>query len=119
VYVVHADSARATDHSARDEMLDALAAVVKADDASRLVVVGDFNAGSDDTGLARLSGELDEPAQSSGGPGFTWPSALPLVRLGHVFVRGLGARSSSVLRASGSDHRGIVTDLRWSAAAAG
>jgi vancomycin resistance protein VanJ len=64
VYVVHADSARATDHSGRDAMLGALADVVKDAHASRLVVIGDFNAGSDDTALTGLRSELYEPAQS-------------------------------------------------------
>ncbi|KAF5293289.1 hypothetical protein FQR65_LT20110 [Abscondita terminalis] len=85
VYAVHAASARIASHEQRDAMLSELTALAAGDPAERLLVVGDFNAGTDDRSLAGLSGSLEEPRQSSGGFGFTWPRQFPFVRLDHVF----------------------------------
>jgi vancomycin resistance protein VanJ len=55
-----------------------------------------------------LTRMLDE----GGGFGFTWPAQAPVVRIDHVFVRGLDTTSTEVLPANGSDHRGLRVGLR-------
>jgi vancomycin resistance protein VanJ len=111
LYVVHAASARPGDHAARDEMLANLADYVPRDENERLVMVGDFNAGSSDRSFAALAGRLDEPNQSAGGFGFTWPAAVPATRLDHLLQRGMDVLSNSTMRAGDSDHLAIVTTL--------
>ena len=77
----------------------------------RIVAVGDFNAGSHDRVFKNLTYALKEPAQSSGGFGFTWPSQVPLVRLDHILVRGFDASDSRTLRLGESDHRAIIATI--------
>lgn len=108
LYVVHMDSLRLGGEDGRPTMLTALAAAVRADGAARLVVAGDFNGGSKDPKMLPLTGMLDE----GGGFGFTWPAQLPVVRIDHVFVRGLDTTSTEVLPANGSDHRGLEVGVR-------
>lgn len=112
IYVVHLASVRPLEYETRDRMLDELTRTVAADDAERLLVVGDFNTASTDRMLARLQGELSEASNSTIGLGFTWPASFPVARLDHAFVRGLTTVGSTVLDADGSDHRGIEVGLR-------
>jgi vancomycin resistance protein VanJ len=112
VYAVHLASVRPGENARRDTMLMELTETVAADDAARVLVVGDFNTASTDRVLSPLLGELSEGADSGLGLGFTWPDALPLARLDHAFVRGLTTVSSTVLPGNGSDHRGIEVGLR-------
>jgi len=55
---------------------------------------------------------VSEPNQSEGGFGLTWPAGTPLMRLDHVFVRGMTATHNAVGDAEGSDHHGIVSSFR-------
>jgi vancomycin resistance protein VanJ len=112
IYVVHLASVRPLNCETRDRMLDELTRTVAADDAERLLVVGDFNTASTDRTLAPLQRELSEASNSSVGLGFSWPAAFPVARLDHAFVRGLTTVGSSVLDENGSDHRGIEVGLR-------
>lgn len=114
VYVVHAASVRLNSHASRDAMLAHLADTVANDPAGRIIAVGDFNAGSHDRSLAPLQELLDEPRQTGGGFGFTWPSGAPLVRLDHVLVRGFKASENTTLKLGGSDHRANLATL-WPA----
>ena len=107
-YAIHADSARLDQYRGRDIMLQQLTTMVDADASSRILLVGDFNASNSDTSLKGLQNALTEPRQSGGGLGFTWPSAFPLTRPDHIFVKGLDATKMTVLDAPGSDHRGIL-----------
>ncbi|OII41146.1 endonuclease/exonuclease/phosphatase family protein [Plantibacter sp. MMLR14_011] len=112
VYVIHADSARPGAHAERDVMLAELAETVAANTRDRIVVMGDFNASASDRALAALQSEVTEPNQSEGGFGLTWPAGTPLMRLDHVFVRGMTATHNAVGDAEGSDHHGIVSSFR-------
>ncbi|SOC89301.1 vancomycin resistance protein VanJ [Curtobacterium sp. 314Chir4.1] len=108
LYVVHMDSLRLGGEDGRPTMLASLATAARDDDAERLVVAGDFNGGSKDPEMLPLTRMLDE----GGGFGFTWPAQAPVVRIDHVFVRGLDTTSTEVLPANGSDHRGVRVGLR-------
>jgi vancomycin resistance protein VanJ len=108
LYVVHMDSLRLGGEDGRPTMLASLATAVRDDDSERLVVAGDFNGGSKDPEMLPLTRMLDE----GGGFGFTWPAQAPVVRIDHVFVRGLDTTSTEVLPANGSDHRGVRVGLR-------
>lgn len=111
IYVVHAASARPGDHATRDEMLANLADYVPRDENERLVMVGDFNAGSSDRNLTALTDQLDEPNQTSGGFGFTWPASSPITRPDHLLQRGMEVASNSTLRSGDSDHLALLTTL--------
>lgn len=108
LYVVHMDSLRLGGEDGRPRMLASLTEAVRDDDSERLVVAGDFNGGATDPEMLPLTRMLDE----GGGFGATWPAQLPVVRIDHVFARGLGATSTEVLPANGSDHRGVLVGLR-------
>jgi vancomycin resistance protein VanJ len=112
VYAVHLASVRPGENARRDQMLAELTSTVGADDAERVLVVGDLNTATTDRTLSPLSDVLTEDADSALGLGFTWPAALPLARLDHAFVRGLTTVTSTVLPDNGSDHRGIEVGLR-------
>lgn len=109
IYVIHAASARPDDHADRDTMLANLADYAQRDPNSRLIMMGDFNAGASDRNLVALTAQLAEPNQSSGGLGFTWPATFPLTRPDHVLVRGMDATDNTTMRAGASDHLALVT----------
>lgn len=112
IYVVHAASARPSDHTERDTMLANLADTIAADPSERIIAVGDFNAASTDRHFSALTDQLSEPAQDEGLAGFTWPVApFPVTRLDHILHRGLSATSNSVLAAGASDHLAIRTSF--------
>ncbi|MGD8193995.1 endonuclease/exonuclease/phosphatase family protein [Herbiconiux sp. P18] len=111
LYVIHAASARPGDHEARDEMLSNLADYVPRDENARLIMMGDFNAGSSDRNLAGLTSQLAEANQNGGGFGFTWPASSPVTRPDHVLTRGMQVTSNSTLRAGDSDHLAVITTL--------
>jgi len=108
VYVIHAASIRPGKQDDRDTMLAELAATIEADGAERVIALGDFNASSADPALRSLGALLNEPNQSSPSLGFTWPTALPLARIDHIFERGLDATSHRVIDAGDSDHRAVI-----------
>ena len=112
VYVLHAASVRPGHQQDRDTMLQGIAAQVAADPAAALVAVGDFNAPSTDPSLAALRAEADWVRPTDGTLGFTWPVALPLVRIDQVFVRGLDVVTSGTMRAGNSDHLATITRVR-------
>lgn len=111
LYVIHAASARPADHEARDEMLANLADYVPRDENARLIMMGDFNAGSSDRSLAGLTDQLAEANQNGGGFGFTWPATFPATRPDHVLSRGMDVTSNTTLRAGSSDHLAVITTL--------
>lgn len=112
VYAVHIASVRPGAYQSRDTMLSQLAETVAADDAAKLIVVGDFNTASTDRKFQPLLSTLTEAPDSTLGFGFTWPAEFPVARLDHALVRGLTNVSSDVLPDNGSDHRGIIVGLR-------
>jgi vancomycin resistance protein VanJ len=111
IYVIHAASARPGDHSDRDTMLANLADYVPRDENDRILMVGDFNAGSSDRNIGGLMGQLSEANQSDGGFGFTWPASAPVTRPDHVLQRGMEVTSNTTLRVGDSDHLAVLTTL--------
>lgn len=111
VYVVHAASARLQGHEQRDQMLTELAAQIRADDSSRIIALGDFNAGSDDRSFTPLTELLVEPRQTAGGFGFSWPAQFPFVRLDHVLERGFDPRDMETIPLGDSDHLAVAAEL--------
>ncbi|MFC9558866.1 endonuclease/exonuclease/phosphatase family protein [Agromyces sp. NPDC056965] len=111
IYVVHAASARPAAHDERDAMLTNLADHLDRDENARVVAIGDFNAGSSDRALGDVAAQLSEAGQSEGGFGFTWPAAAPVVRLDHVFQRGMAVVSNTTVAAGSSDHLAVVATL--------
>lgn len=111
VYVLHAASVRPGQQHDRDMMLSGIAQAVADDEAGSIIVVGDFNAASADPALSAVRSELDWVRPTDGTLGMTWPVSLPLVRIDHVFVRGLDVNSSTTRRAGNSDHLATVTSV--------
>ncbi|MCS5733054.1 endonuclease/exonuclease/phosphatase family protein [Herbiconiux daphne] len=111
IYVIHAASARPGDHADRDTMLANLADYIPRDENDRILMVGDFNAGSSDRTIAGLTGQLSEANQTGGGFGFTWPASSPVTRPDHVLQRGMEVTSNTTLRVGGSDHLAVLTTL--------
>lgn len=111
VYVMHAASVRPGQQHDRDTMLAGIADVVAGDPAESIVVVGDFNAASADPALGAIRSQLDWVRPTDGTLGFTWPAALPLARIDHVFVRGISVLGSTTMKVGNSDHLATVTTL--------
>lgn len=115
VYVVHLASIRPGQDDARDASLLRLSDTVRADRASRLLLVGDLNTASTDRQLKHLVPPLVDAQRAAGyGFGFTWPNGVAMTRPDQVLFRGLTATGASVADTDGSDHRGAVADLRMS-----
>ncbi|WP_175417246.1 endonuclease/exonuclease/phosphatase family protein [Arthrobacter sp. 24S4-2] len=111
VYVIHADSARLTDHTPRNTMIEDLTRLISHDAAPRIVALGDFNAASYDTTMAGLNSLLTEAKPNSGGFGFTWPREFPLIRLDHILTRGFHDTGLAVQDTTGSDHLALHSTL--------
>ncbi|MFF4172403.1 endonuclease/exonuclease/phosphatase family protein [Streptomyces sp. NPDC001744] len=116
VHVAHLASVRVGPSGfttrARDEALGLLAASVRAENAPRAVVMGDFNGSTDDRALRPLTSRM-VPAHSSAGTGlgFTWPARFPVVRIDQILVRGVRATSSWELPATSSDHLPVAARI--------
>ncbi len=114
VYVAHLRSARLNETAARDRNIQALADAVRADDASRVLVLGDLNTSTEDRSFAPLSALLrDAQADAGWGFGLTWPSALPVLRPDQVLYRGLTATDAGVQRTPGTDHRAVTSSFAF------
>jgi endonuclease/exonuclease/phosphatase family metal-dependent hydrolase len=104
----------------RREQVRALGAYLQAAPMSRRLVVGDFNAtplwpayralASRLGDAARLHAESTRrrPARTWG----PWSSAPRLLRIDHALLRGLQVEHFEVIEVAGSDHSGILLDLR-------
>ena len=119
-YVVHIPQPVLNDNGfalARDSAVRKLAAIVSADHAPKLVVVGDVNVAATDREFTVLQQDLGlTSAQSAAGQGFgfTWPAEFPAVRLDDLLSRhGVTAVRSVVLPAigTGKTHLPILVDL--------
>jgi vancomycin resistance protein VanJ len=112
VYAVHLPSIRPGDTAARDDGVAELAALVAADPAARVLVLGDLNTATTDPSLDTLTAQLADSRETvKGGFGFTWPAAFPVTRPDHVLGRGVTAVSDTVLPSVGSDHRAVLVGL--------
>ncbi|MER5390190.1 endonuclease/exonuclease/phosphatase family protein [Saccharopolyspora sp. NPDC002686] len=111
VYVAHLPSLRPNSVAERNRGLAELRTALVADRSDRVVVLADLNTASTDREmgpLLRTFGEA-EPA----GFGFTWPAAVPLVRLDHVLHRGITPTGAEVVETRGSDHRAVLADFAF------
>lgn len=115
VYAAHLASARAGRTAGRNRTLTALAAVVRADPAPRLLLAGDLNTATTDRRFGVLAPLTDTQQEAGAGFGFTWPSRHPLLRPDHLLQRGMTTRKAWVLDAPGSDHRAVLADLETAA----
>ena len=86
-----------------------------------VILGGDLNSTEFDSSQAPLRGELADAFSAAGfGPGFTFPSHArrmgvlgPLVRIDHIFFRGLNAVSARTFRdGAGSDHLPVFAEFR-------
>jgi endonuclease/exonuclease/phosphatase family metal-dependent hydrolase len=84
-----------------------------------VVLGGDFNAVPSSRTYARFAGTLRDAARAAAGqrPSATYPTALPMLRLDHLFVgEGVEAERAAVLRTPlsrvASDHLPLMADLR-------
>ena len=112
VYAVHLPSVRPRDTAARDDGVAELAALVAADPAARVLVLGDLNTATTDPVLDTLTAQVTDSRETvKGGFGFTWPADFPITRPDHVLGRGVTAASDTVLPAVGSDHRAVLVGL--------
>lgn len=117
VYVAHLASVRvAPDGFAarrRNEAVGRLAAAVRSERASRVVVAGDMNGSTRDTALRPLTEQLHSAQEEAGaGLGLTWPAEFPLVRIDQILVRGVTPVSSWTLPRTMSDHLPAAASLR-------
>jgi vancomycin resistance protein VanJ len=116
VYAVHLPSVRPRYTDPRDQAVNELAALVAADPADKVLVMGDLNTATTDPTLAALTDEstaslTDSREAVRGGFGFTWPAQFPLTRPDHVLGRGVTPVFDEVLAAGGSDHRAVLVGL--------
>lgn len=110
VFVAHLLSVRVNIGSGftadnRDTSGRLLEDALHAETLPRVVLAGDFNGSLDDRKLSAITSQLRSTQTEAGaGFGFTWPAAFPVVRIDQILVRGVRARASWTLPATGSDH---------------
>jgi endonuclease/exonuclease/phosphatase family metal-dependent hydrolase len=86
----------------------------------RRVVIGDFNSTPIWPAYRALGSHLDDAAKLNAGATRRrtartwgpWYGAPRLLRIDHAFIRGLAVERFDVVEVVGSDHSGILTDLR-------
>lgn len=109
IYAVHLPSVRVGLQADRDTAMDKLATLTAGNRSPRVLVVGDLNTAGTDRNFDRLTDQLiDSRQQTGGGFGFTWPARAPMTRLDHVLGKGVTFASDRVLSSVGSDHRGVL-----------
>jgi endonuclease/exonuclease/phosphatase (EEP) superfamily protein YafD len=99
----------------RDSLLDLADEVEDLDGPT--VVLGDFNADRDHEAFRAVLDAGYRDAHDAVGRGLarTWPATLPLLHLDHVLVDdGLRVERVREVEVPGSDHLGVVADLRVS-----
>lgn len=115
VYVAHLPSLRlgpaGLGSARRDESAALLGAVLTAEPADRVVLLGDLNGTVDDRRLAPLlAARLHAPES---GFAFSWPAAFPLARIDQVLARSGTVTRVRTLPRTGSDHLPIRADIRF------
>ncbi|WP_293911969.1 endonuclease/exonuclease/phosphatase family protein [Deinococcus sp.] len=97
----------------RAQQLDVLLREVAAT-SGPVIVAGDFNTPPRGQVYRALSAELSDAWDSAGrGFGYTFSSQAPVLRIDHVFVRGLKVVGAGVQPPGGSDHRALAVQVRW------
>jgi vancomycin resistance protein VanJ len=111
VYVAHLPSVRIglTGFAAarRDESRRKLDALLAADRATRLLVIGDLNTTVHDRGLHTLTPLPEDFA-------FTWPASAPVARIDQVLARSMTVTRLTALPRTGSDHLPLAAEIRLS-----
>ncbi|MFE2286561.1 endonuclease/exonuclease/phosphatase family protein [Streptomyces sp. NPDC059443] len=115
VYVAHLPSLRlgpaGLGSARRDESAALLGAVLTAEPAGRVILLGDLNSTVDDRGLAPLrAARLNAPAS---GFAFSWPASFPLARIDQVLARSGTVTRVRTLPATGSDHLPVTGEIRF------
>lgn len=103
----------------RTGQLDALEKWLGESRDGPVVVAGDFNASPSWPAYRRVAGMLDDVVsgwgnENSANLGRTWgwrPGWPAMLRIDHVFARGIRACHVEVHKIDGSDHRAVVVDL--------
>ncbi|MFI5867625.1 endonuclease/exonuclease/phosphatase family protein [Streptomyces sp. NPDC051546] len=118
VYVVHLPSLRlgptGFGSARRDESAVLLGAVLAAEPADRVVLLGDLNGTADDRGLAPVRTALAAkatPATTTPGFAFTWPAAFPLARIDQILARSGTVSHVRTLPATPSDHLPLTAEI--------
>jgi endonuclease/exonuclease/phosphatase (EEP) superfamily protein YafD len=81
------------------------------------ILLGDFNAGREQSAFRKLMGDRWRDAPEFAGAGFTptwnwWSFLPPLIPLDHILIsRQFGASRVATFRAPGSDHHGLIAWL--------
>ncbi|GAB2805746.1 endonuclease/exonuclease/phosphatase family protein [Streptomyces daliensis] len=119
VYVAHLGSVRANPRSgfwtdSRDRNARALGEAIAAEPDERVVLLGDLNGTMDDRAFDGITSQMHSAQDTAGeGFGFSWPATFPVARIDQILVRGVEAKSSWVLPATGSDHLPVAAGIRW------
>jgi vancomycin resistance protein VanJ len=117
VFVAHLPSVRVRPAEGfttnwRDHAVVRLADAVHRAPERRRILMGDFNGSLDDRGLTPVTSVMRSAQQVAGaGFGFTWPAALPVVRIDHVFTQGVDPVAAWTLPRTGSDHRPVAASV--------
>jgi vancomycin resistance protein VanJ len=117
VFVAHLPSVRVRPTEGfttnwRDHAVVRLADAVRRAPERRRILMGDFNGSLDDRGLAPVTSVMRSAQQVAGaGFGFTWPAALPVVRLDQIFTQAVEPVSAWTLPRTGSDHRPVAASV--------
>ncbi|MCX5409944.1 endonuclease/exonuclease/phosphatase family protein (plasmid) [Streptomyces sp. NBC_00335] len=117
VYVVHLPSLRlgasGFGSARRDESALLLGAVLAAEPAERVVLLGDLNGTADDRGLAPVRTALAATPTSAPGFAFTWPASFPLARIDQILTRSGTVTQVRTLPATPSDHLPLTADIQF------
>ncbi|SNT38655.1 vancomycin resistance protein VanJ [Actinomadura meyerae] len=119
VYVAHLGSVRVNPRAGfwtthRNRGVQALGEAVASERNPRKVLLGDLNGTLDDRAFDALTSRMSSAQVEAGdGFGFTWPAALPMVRIDQILVGGVHARSAWSLPPTGSDHLPVAAAIGW------
>ncbi len=116
-YVAHLASVRVGTSgftsNQRNDTIKQLGQQIAAEKLAGVVVMGDFNGTANDRSLAPITSGLRSAQGAAGyGFGFTWPAKFPMARIDHIMVRGVTPTKAWVMKATGSDHRPVVAEIR-------
>ena len=116
-YVAHLASVRVGTSgftsNQRNDTIKQLGQQIAAEKLAGVVVMGDFNGTANDRSLAPITSGLRSAQGAAGyGFGFTWPAKFPMARIDHIMVRGVTPTRAWVMKATGSDHRPVVAEIR-------
>lgn len=117
VYVVHLPSLRlgtsGFGSARRDESARLLGAVLAAEPAERVVLLGDLNGTTDDRALTPIHTALTPAHTPTPGFAFTWPASFPLARIDQILARAGTVTHVRTLPATPSDHLPLTADIRF------